>query len=125
MNSSTSLIPFSLLIALSGCLSPDMKTESIGKRVNVIRSNNQKTIIVADFSSPISLSPIEKGWHHQEFMFTNPMKISFVNYKDIPAIRFETKNGGSMLFRHIDISLDEYPFLSNSYMLYVISAFGT
>ncbi len=36
MKNSTSLIPFSLLIALSGCLSPDMKTESIGKRVNVI-----------------------------------------------------------------------------------------
>ena len=90
MKNSTSLIPVSLLITLSGCLSPDMKTESIGKRVNVIRSNNQKTIVVADFSSPISLSPIEKGWHHQEFMFTNPMKISFVNYKDIPAIRFFT-----------------------------------
>jgi len=65
-----------------------------------------------DFSQPPSLDPLSEGWHHRTFRRHPPMDISFVDKDGRAAIRLETHDSASMLFRWVDVPLDQYPLLS-------------
>ena len=70
------------------------------------------TIKIMDFTTPLSLDPIAPGWYHRKFKRHGPMDISFVVRDDKPSIRLATDDTASMLFRMVDIPLDDYPLLS-------------
>ena len=89
----------------------------MGNRVNVVQAKGQDVVPLMDFSKPLQLKPITPGWHHKTFSFKDPMKLSFLKKDNFSALKCETKNAASMLFRHVDISLDEYPTLSWNWMV--------
>ena len=39
------------------------------------------------------------------------MQMVFAVKDDVPSLRFETRSTASMLFRHVDLELADYPFL--------------
>ncbi|MBT6031346.1 MAG: DUF3047 domain-containing protein [Kordiimonadaceae bacterium] len=67
---------------------------------------------VMDFSEALTLDPVPDGWHHRTFWRHSPMDISFITKDERPSIRLSTDNTASMLFRYVDIQLNQYPFLS-------------
>lgn len=83
-----------------------------GPRVNVLVARGESPVIVMDFSRPFSLDPLPPGWYHRKFLTRPPMKMSFSSKNGVPALRCETHASGSMLFRHVDIDLQQYPILS-------------
>ncbi len=83
-----------------------------GDRTNVLSPDGETVISIMDFTNPVSIDPIEPGWFHYTFFWHKPMKIDFVEKDGLPAARFTTKDTASMLIRHVDIPLEEYPLLS-------------
>lgn len=67
---------------------------------------------VMDFSEPFSLDPLPAGWTHRTFFRHGPMDISFATKDGVPAIRLATHDTASILFRHVEVALDTYRFLS-------------
>ncbi len=106
------IIYLTITAVISGCFGSTTKTEDFGSRVNVIKPSTTDFVVVADFSNPISLEPIEPGWYHQIFNFIDPMSVSFTKHKGVKSARFETDDGGSMLLRHVEVPLAEYPVLT-------------
>jgi len=102
---------------LTSCSHGDFKASSLGERTNVVEASGQKAVTLMDFSSPISLDPTPPGWHHMTFRFTDPMKLTFPKKGNSRALKCEVNDAASMLFRHIDISLDQYPILSWKWMV--------
>ena len=81
-------------------------------RDNVLSANGAASLTVMDFSKPLSLDPITPGWFHRQFKRHGPMDISLVVKDNKPSVRLATKDSASMLFRMVDIPIDEYPVLS-------------
>ena len=81
-------------------------------RENVLEVNGAESVTVMDFSQPLSLDPITPGWYHRQFKRHDAMDISFVVKDEKPSIRLATDDTASMLFRMVDIPIDEYPLLS-------------
>jgi len=81
-------------------------------RENVLSTNGAESVAVMDFSEPLSLDPITPGWFHRTFKRHKPMDISFVVKDERPSIRLATNDTASMLFRMVDIPIDDYPLLS-------------
>ena len=75
-------------------------------------STGPPELMVMDFSTPISLDPVPAGWRHRRFLTRAPMDISFTEKNARPAIRLATDNSASMLFRHVDVDLRQYPVLA-------------
>ena len=86
-----------------------------GARVNVLVPDGSSAFAVMNFTEALTLDPLEEGWEHRTFLRHPPMDISFVEKAGLPAIRLETHDSASILFRHVEIPLDEYPFLSWSW----------
>lgn len=92
------------LTILSSCGEPD--------RVNIITPDGSTSVSVMDFGVTTSMDPVPDGWYHRTFWLSSPMEISFVTHQDKPSIKLATDNSASMLFRHVDIPLDEYHSLN-------------
>jgi hypothetical protein len=82
------------------------------ERRNVLTAEGQPELVVMDFSEPIPLDPPPDGWRHREFWTRRPMDMSFGLKEGRPAIRLATDDSASMLFRHLDVDLAEYPTLA-------------
>lgn len=83
-----------------------------GPRDNVLVAHGESEIVVMDFSRTFPLDPLPPGWRHRKFLTRRPMKMSFATKEGVAALRCETHASASMLFRHVDIDLQEYPILS-------------
>ena len=84
-----------------------------GKRTHaLIPSAGVQEVMVMDFSPPFPLDPPPLGWHHRTFVFSPPMQLSLVTKMTVPALRAATADSASMLFRYVDIPLDDFPILS-------------
>lgn len=90
-------------VALTACGS--------GERRNVLTPDGSPSLAVMDFRQPFAVDPPPDGWRHRTFFRTDPMQISFVSKEGRPSIRLATHNGGSMLHRFTNLSLDQYPVL--------------
>ncbi len=80
-------------------------------RENVLRANGAATVALMVFTQPFPLDPPPPGWRHAKFWTRAPMQMSFANKAGVNALRVETSASASMLFRHVDIAVDEYPVL--------------
>lgn len=99
------LLLIAFLLLLTGC-------DGGRERVNVLRANGEPAVLVMDFARPFPLDPLPPGWYHRTFWTRAPMMISFATKDAVPALRCETHASASMLFRHVDIDLAEYPRLA-------------
>jgi len=106
----TALLPKLAAIILSAGLIGACGSER--PRENVLSTNGAESVVVMDFSEPLSLDPITPGWFHRTFKRHDPMDITFVTKDEKPSIRLATDDTASMLFRMVDIPIDEYPVLS-------------
>ncbi len=70
-----------------------------------------------DFSTPLDLDALPEGWSHRIFQRHDPMDISFISKDGRAAIRLETNDTASMLFRQIDVPIDRYPVLSWEWLI--------
>ncbi len=82
------------------------------ERTLVVVPDGSPTYSIMDFSNIRSLDDFDDSWYHRTFWTSFAMDISFVTKDDRPSIRLETDNSASMLFRYVDIPLDQYPILS-------------
>ncbi len=88
-----------------------------GTRTNVLMPDGSPSYPVMDFREPLPLDPLPAGWHHRKFFRHPPMDISFVTKDGFPSIRMSTKDSASMLFRYVDIPLDQYPVLRWNWLI--------
>ncbi len=95
-----------LALALLGC------GRSAGERTAVLMPHGEPTVLVMDFARPMALDPLPPGWHHRTFWTHAPMTMAFAVKDGVPALRLETHGTASMLFRHVDIDLADYPTLT-------------
>jgi hypothetical protein len=98
-------LALALLVLLPAC-------DAGRERVNVLTANGEPDVVVMDFAKPFPLNPLPPGWYHRTFWTRSPMEISFATKDGVPALRCETHASGSMLFRHVDIDLADYPRLA-------------
>lgn len=80
-------------------------------RTSPLVPDGSPSLSVMDFSQPISLDPPTDGWYHRTFSTSEPMDISFVEKDGRASARLETEGTASMLFRFVDIPIEEYPLL--------------
>ncbi len=83
-----------------------------GARTNVLEPHGEPEIVVMDFARPMPLDPPPAGWHHRTFWTRGPMTLSFAVKDGVPALKMATRGTASMLFRHVDIDLAQYPTLT-------------
>jgi len=82
-----------------------------GRRVfTAVRGEPELTVM--DFSQPMSLDPLPEGWWHRRFLTRPPMSLSFTEKEGRHALRLETDDSASMLFRYVDVDLERYPLLA-------------
>ncbi|MFT5170306.1 MAG: hypothetical protein ACI9BD_000073 [Candidatus Marinamargulisbacteria bacterium] len=93
------------MLFVSGCMG------DFGDRTHVLTASGQTEIVIMDFSKAIEIDPIEPGWFHYKFFKHGLNKIDFVKKNGFDTIKISTNDTGSMLMRHIDIPLAEYPRL--------------
>lgn len=93
------------VLLISGCMGGP-------ERSNVLKASGEAEVVVMDFATPLSFSPLPEGWYHYKFLTRSPMDIAFATKEGVPAIRLATKASASMLFRHVDIDLQQYPLLA-------------
>jgi len=98
------------LLSLSGCSSTGLDLNSLNRKA-VLEPDSKLSLSIANFSTPLKMNPIQDGWFHKTFRLKNPMTISFGKKEGRSAIRLETKNSASMLVRHTDIKIQDYPNL--------------
>ena len=82
------------------------------ERVNVLTAGGDADVVVMDFAAPFPLDPLPPGWYHRTFWTRAPMQMAFATKDGVPALRCETRSSASMLFRHVDIDLADYPRLA-------------
>lgn len=80
-------------------------------RENVLTATAGESVTVMDFSRPFPMDPPPPGWFHREFLTIDPVDFTFTVKEDTPALRVATDNSASMLFRFVDIDLDDFPVL--------------
>jgi len=99
-----------LLVALAaGCLTAGCAGER--SRAGAIAPDGSDVFTLMDFRTPLDLSALPAGWSHRTFRRHDPMDVSFVTKDGRAAIRLETHDTASMLFRQVDVPIDAYPFL--------------
>jgi hypothetical protein len=81
-------------------------------RHGVLVPDGGPEIVVMDFATKLPLDPLPAGWYHHKFWTRRPMTIGFAVKDGTPAIRLATHGTASMLFRHVDIDLAQYPRLA-------------
>jgi len=82
------------------------------QRLNVLTPSGEREVVVMDFSSPFPVDPPPAGWYHRRFWTRRPMQISFAEKDGVRALRLATQASASMLFRHVDIDVADYPVLT-------------
>lgn len=102
------LVPWLLLIAALAAV----VVFDHGTRLNVLRPHGEPELVVMNFSHPFPLDPPPPGWTHRRFWTRPPMQMSFAEKDGIEALRLATKDSASMLFRHVDVDMADYPFLA-------------
>ncbi|MGE0173839.1 MAG: DUF3047 domain-containing protein [Oligoflexales bacterium] len=95
-----------LTVSLSACVKDRFDYDE-----SELKADGQNPLSVMEFTKPISLDPMEPGWFQYEFLWHDPMDIAFERKGGVPAIKLSTKDSASMLFRQVDIDLEEYPEL--------------
>ena len=90
---------------------------NLGERSNVLKPGREAELMIMDFRYPPGLDPIQAGWAHRKFFWHSPMKIEFVEKEGIPAVKLSTHDTASMLMRHVEIPLNEYPTLKWSWLV--------
>jgi hypothetical protein len=98
------LLPM-VTLALAACGAADRSAALVPKP-------GEPVVTVMDFSRPLPLDPLPPGWQHRKFWTRRPMDISFAEKDGVPAIRLATRGSASMLFRHVDVKLADYPVLA-------------
>jgi len=88
-----------------------------GNRVNVLVPDGTPSFSLMQFDRPLPIDPVPAGWYHRTFFRHPPMDISFVTKEGQPAIRLATNDSASMLFRYVEVPLDDYPLLSWSWYI--------
>lgn len=104
------IIGLSLFSWLVGCA-------STGQRVNVLVPDGSASFTLMDFKNPLPLDPVPPGWFHRKFWRPPPMEISFVSKENRSAIRLATRGSASMLFRYVDVDVNQYPMFSWSWLI--------
>lgn len=79
---------------------------------NPLTAQGEAQIVAMDFAKPVALDVPPRGWTHHKFWTRPAMQLSFVAKDGVPALRCETKAGGSIFGRWTDIDLAQYPKLS-------------
>ena len=97
------------VLVIIGCAGPERKA--------VLSPDGSPAFSLMNFEEPILFDPITPGWYHRTFLRHPPMDISFVEKDGHNAIRLDTNDSASMLFRWVDVSLDEYPILSWKWLI--------
>src|SRR5260370_26469980 len=82
------------------------------ERTNVLTARGEPEVVVMDFSAPFVLDPLPAGWYHRTFWTRGAMQVAFAVKEGVPSLRFETRSTASMLFRHVDLDVTDYPFLN-------------
>jgi hypothetical protein len=99
------IIGLATAFTLTGCTAmPD--------RGAAVVARGEVEIVVMDFATPPTLQPLPAGWYHRQFWTRTPMEMSLGIRDGVPAIRLATKSSASMLFRAVDIDLQQYPRLA-------------
>jgi hypothetical protein len=80
-------------------------------RVGVLTPDGSSPFALMDFAQIMPLDPLPEGWYHRVFRRHAPMDLSFAHKDGVAALRMETRDSASMLFRHVDVALDDYPKL--------------
>ena len=106
-----------LALAITAALLIVSCRRGLGERTNILRPDGEGAVAIMDFSMPPSLDPIEPGWYHREFFWHKPMDIAFVTKDNVPAVKLSTHDTASILIRHVDIPLEQYPFLRWSWLI--------
>lgn len=75
-------------------------------------ARGEPELTVMDFSQPMPLDPLPDGWWHRHFLTRSPMALSFAWKEGRHALRLETDDSASMLFRYVDVELERYPLLA-------------
>jgi Protein of unknown function (DUF3047) len=101
-------VPWVLLIAVIAAVAAVDR----GTRLNVLTPHGERELVVMDFSRPFPLDPPPPGWVHRRFWTRAPMKMSFQEKDGVEALRLATASSASMLFRHVDVDIAAYPFLT-------------
>jgi Protein of unknown function (DUF3047) len=86
---------------------------------NPVIAGSDTSISVMDFSKPFPLSPLPAGWWHLKFLTKPPMNYSFAEKTGVKALRCQTDASGSILGRHTDIDLAQFPTLTWSWLVEV------
>ncbi len=102
------VLPWLLLIAVVAVV----LAVGRGERLNVLRPNGERELAVMDFSMPFPLDPPPPGWRHRRFWTRAPMQMSFGEKDGVKALRLATNASASMLFRHVDVDVAAYPYLT-------------
>ena len=97
--------------ALSGALATWFVISRPPPRTNILVPDGAREFTLMDFSKPFALDPPPAGWFHRKFWTRAPMQMSFAEKDGVKALRMETKASASMLFRHVDVKLADYPIL--------------
>jgi hypothetical protein len=96
---------FAIAAAIRIATLPDMP-------VNPLTSKGESQVVAMDFAKPFALDALPRGWTHHKFWTRPAMQLGFVTKDGVPALRCETKGGGSIFGRWTDIDLANYPKLS-------------
>jgi hypothetical protein len=81
-------------------------------RMAVLIPHGEPELVVMDFAAPMPLDPLPPGWWHRRFWTRAPMEMRFAVKDGVPALRLATHASASMLFRHVDVAVDDYPLLA-------------
>jgi Protein of unknown function (DUF3047) len=96
------------LLGLSSC----SVSQFLPRPTNQLVSTGQPIVVAMDFATPFSLTPPPEGWLHVKFPTIKAMELDFVAKEGVPALRCETRDGGSILGRWTNIDLAAYPRLT-------------
>lgn len=86
-------------------------------RENVLAPQPGETATLMAFDWPLNLQSLPPGWSHATFKRHDPMKVTFVRKDGRVAARLATADTASMLFRQVDVHIDEFPWLSWEWMI--------
>jgi hypothetical protein len=88
-----------------------------GPRHGVLTPDGSDRFTLMSFAEPFDLDAPPLGWYHRTFRRHPPMEATFVSHEGRAAIRLATHDSASMLFRHVDVPLDDYPLLAWEWMV--------
>ena len=115
---SSAALALVLLIAASG-FALYRYSRQMPEPVNPALAGEGSRVTLMDFAQPVPFPPLPAGWWHREFLFVNPMSVTFVMEAGVPALRCETSASGSIFGRFTDIDLARFPKLGWSWLVEV------